>query len=453
MKFEVPHFIKKALKILNEYGYEGYLVGGCVRDILMGRKPYDFDLTTNATPEKIKEIFADYHVIATGLKHGTVTVIIEGESIEITTYRIDGEYEDNRHPKSVYFTSDIKDDLARRDFTINAMAYNEEAGLVDLFGGRQHIENKIISCVGDADRRFCEDGLRILRALRFAAVLGFDIEKKTALSILKNKELLKNIAVERIYSEFTKLICGSSAKEILLDFYEVFCVFIPEILPMVNFNQNNKHHCYDVYVHTLTVLDSIKPDKNLRLAALFHDIGKPHCYTEDKKGTGHFYGHSKISSEITRKILKRLKVDNDTLNTVQNLVLDHDRSMGESEQSLKRFLSGCSKDHALELMKLKKADVMGKDPKYLGRIEIIENYEKAIEKIYAENECLSLKSLNINGKDIQKIGAKGAAIGKILKMLLSDVIDGKIENKKPHLMSEARKIYSDLRENRRIKAD
>ena len=453
MKIEVPRFLKKALKILEEHGYEGYLVGGCVRDILMGRKPFDFDLTTNATPEKIKEIFADYHVIETGLMHGTVTVVIEGKSIEITTYRIDGEYEDNRHPSRVYFTSDIKKDLARRDFTINAMAYNEEMGLVDLFGGREHIEKKIISCVGDADRRFNEDGLRILRALRFAAVLGFDIEKKTALSVRKNKELLKNIAVERIFSEFIKLICGSCAKEILHDFYEVFCVFIPEIMPMVNFNQNNKHHCYDVYLHTLTVLSNIEPDKNLRLAALFHDIGKPHCYTEDENGTGHFYGHSKISSEITRKILKRLKVDNNTIYTVQRLVLDHDRYLGESEQSLKRFLSGCSYDYALQLMKIKKADVMGKDPKYFGRIEKIENYEKAIERIYAENECLSLKNLNINGKDLQRVGAKGAAIGIILKLLLNRVIDGKIKNEKPHLMSEARKIYFDLRENRQINAD
>jgi tRNA nucleotidyltransferase (CCA-adding enzyme) len=447
MKITLPDFIGKAMEILKSCGYEGYLVGGCVRDFLMGKTPADFDMATNATPAEVMECFRGCRVIETGLSHGTVTVFVDGHKIEITTYRIDGKYEDNRHPSAVYFTGDLKEDLARRDFTINAMALGEN-GLVDLFGGREHIEKKLIVCVGDADKRFNEDGLRILRALRFAAVLGFDIDSKTAESIHRNKSLLHNIAKERIYSEFSILLCGKSAAGVIRHFYDVVCEFIPEIQKAVDFRQNSRYHIYDVFTHTLVVMDNVKPDLILRLAALFHDIGKPYCYTQDEDGTGHFHGHGKVGSEMARTILKRLKADNSTAETVARLVLEHDIKIEDySERALKRFLSGRPREYVKLLTGLKKADAMGKSPAFLGDMEKIEKCERVIDKLYDSGECITLKSLAVNGGDLLKLGIpKGPAIGEILKKLLDYVIDGRVRNEKAHLLAEAKKIYFNLKE-------
>lgn len=441
MKIEIPDFINKAFEILKKNGHEAFLVGGCVRDELMSKKPFDYDITTDALPCQMKEYFNGYRIIETGAVHGTIIVIIDSKKIEITTYRVDGEYRDNRHPSHVSYTKKLEKDLARRDFTINAMAYNDITGLVDLYDGRKHIDKKIIVCVGEPDKRFNEDGLRILRALRFAAVLGFSIEDKTVKSIYKNKSLLKNITAERIFDEFSKLICGKAAADVISEYFDIIGEFIPEIYPMVNFKQNNKYHCYDVFTHSLEVIRNTEPIKNLRLAALMHDIGKPHCYTEDENGAGHFYGHPKISSLIAREILRRLKVDNFTSKTVEKLVLEHDKKFGESEKSFKKFLTGCTPDYAYLLMKLKKADIMGKDKKCLYCLKRIEKYEKIIDRINEKNECITIKQLCINGNDLKSIGIpEGKLIGEILQKLLFTVIDKNIINEKQQLLGEAKKF-------------
>ncbi|MBR5773515.1 MAG: HDIG domain-containing protein, partial [Clostridia bacterium] len=309
MKIALPACIQYVISTLNDNGYESFIVGGCVRDYLMGKTPHDYDVTTSATPEQVKTCFNNNKVIETGIKHGTVTVLVDGESVEITTYRIDGEYKDNRHPELVTFSKTIDEDLRRRDFTVNAIAYNPEKGFVDLFNGIQDIKNGVISCVGNPDERFNEDGLRILRALRFTSVLDFEISKETSDSIHRNKMLILNVSPERIWTEFKKLLCGKNVRRVLLEYSDVIGVFIPEILDSVGFEQNNPYHCYDVLTHTAHAVENAPDDVVIRLAAFFHDIGKPSVYSEDENG-GHFYSHAKVSEEITNAVLTRLRCDN-----------------------------------------------------------------------------------------------------------------------------------------------
>lgn len=437
----IPSYCKKILDTLKLSDFEGFLVGGCVRDSLMGVIPDDYDITTNATPDEMMKVFKDFKVIETGLAHGTVTVLIDGNSVEVTTYRIDGEYVDNRHPKEVEFTRNIKEDLSRRDFTVNAMAYNEETGLVDLFGGLADLENKVIRCVGEPDKRFFEDGLRILRAIRFSSKLGFIIEEKTAKSILKNKYLLENISRERIFSEFKKLLIGKNVENVLLEFKDVIAQFIPEIKPCFNFDQNTKYHCYDVYTHIVKTVSSIENDENLRLAAFFHDIGKPQVYFTDENGTGHFYGHNKKSEKITKEILTRLKCDNATIKRVSTLVYIHDREVALTEKSVKRFLSKYSKQNFLDLLKIKRADASAHAKDYRDREEYIASLLKILEKIESENQCFSLKDLKVNGNDLIEFGiAPSKQIGVLLNKLLLSVIDGKVENEKQKLLDYLGKI-------------
>ena len=310
MTMDMPKNVDTAINLLQSAGFEAYAVGGCVRDSLLGKIPNDWDITTSAKPEDMKSVFADFHCIDTGIKHGTVTVVIDGEPLEITTFRLDGEYEDNRHPKSVTFTSNLSADLGRRDFTVNAMAYSKKTGTVDLFGGQNDLKNKIIRCVGDPDRRFNEDALRILRALRFASALDFEIEEKTAQSLLKNRALLGNISEERIAKELLKLVCGKGAKRILTDFAPVLFEILPELQPMYKNSHDNPHHCYDIYEHMLIAVESIDPEPTLRFAMLLHDCGKPAVKKFDENGVAHFYGHQRISAEISAQILARLKVSN-----------------------------------------------------------------------------------------------------------------------------------------------
>lgn len=288
MTMDMPKNVDIAINLLQSAGFEAYAVGGCVRDSLLGKTPNDWDITTSAKPEDMKSVFADFHCIDTGIKHGTVTVVIDGEPLEITTFRLDGEYEDNRHPKSVTFTSNLGADLGRRDFTVNAMAYSKKTGTVDLFGGQNDLKNKIIRCVGDPDRRFNEDALRILRALRFASALDFEIEEKTAQSLLKNRALLGNISEERIAKELLKLVCGKGAKRILTDFAPVLFEILPELQPMYKNSHDNPHHCYDIYEHTLIAVESINPEPTLRFAMLLHDCGKPAVKKFDENGVAHF---------------------------------------------------------------------------------------------------------------------------------------------------------------------
>ena len=315
---------KVAIDLLKSNGFEAFLIGGSVRDYIMGLPIGDIDITTKATPQQVKKVFKDFRVIETGIKHGTVTVLIDNEPLEITTYRSEGTYSDNRHPDEVVFSEKLSDDVVRRDFTMNAIAYDFSTGFCDLVGGMNDIKNHTIRCIGNAETRFREDALRILRALRFSSVLAFGIEENTKDAIHNCKDLLKNISAERIREEFTKLICGKNAYNVLQEFSDVISVFIPEIISCVGFEQQNRHHCYDVYTHTLKAVEKSRPDEIIRLSLFFHDIGKPSVAHFDERGEQHYYGHPKKSAELTEKIMTRLRFDNETKNKVLTLVSLHD---------------------------------------------------------------------------------------------------------------------------------
>ncbi len=447
MTMDMPKNVDTAINLLQSAGFEAYAVGGCVRDSLLGKTPNDWDITTSAKPEDMKSVFADFHCIDTGIKHGTVTVVIDGEPLEITTFRLDGEYEDNRHPKSVTFTSDLGADLGRRDFTVNAMAYSKKTGTVDLFGGQNDLKNKIIRCVGDPDRRFNEDALRILRALRFASALDFEIEEKTAQSLLKNRALLENISEERIAKELLKLVCGKGAKRILTDFAPVLFEILPELQPMYKNSHDNPHHCYDIYEHTLIAVESIDPEPTLRFAMLLHDCGKPAVKKFDENGVAHFYGHQRISAEISAQILARLKVSNKFRDEILFLVSNHDRwELYENTEKMPRYLSKFGLDGVLKLLKVMRADVLAQSPEYRYRLDQIADAEEIAKNLAAQKPCLSLSELQINGRTLMDIGIpQGRKLGAVLAQLLDEVIDGVTKNTQEALTTRAREIYREMK--------
>ncbi len=447
MTMDMPKNVDTAINLLQSAGFEAYAVGGCVRDSLLGKTPNDWDITTSAKPEDMKSVFADFHCIDTGIKHGTVTVVIDGEPLEITTFRLDGEYEDNRHPKSVTFTSDLGADLGRRDFTVNAMAYSKKTGTVDLFGGQNDLKNKIIRCVGDPDRRFNEDALRILRALRFASALDFEIEEKTAQSLLKNRALLGNISEERIAKELLKLVCGKGAKRILTDFAPVLFEILPELQPMYKNSHDNPHHCYDIYEHTLIAVESIDPEPTLRFAMLLHDCGKPAVKKFDENGVAHFYGHQRISAEISAQILARLKVSNKFRDEILFLVSNHDRwELYENTEKMPRYLSKFGLDGVLNLLKVMRADVLAQSPEYRYRLDQIADAEETAKNLAAQKPCLSLSELQINGRTLMDIGIpQGRKLGAVLAQLLDEVIDGVTKNTQEALTTRAREIYREMK--------
>lgn len=447
MTMDMPKNVDTAINLLQSAGFEAYAVGGCVRDSLLGKTPNDWDITTSAKPEDMKSVFADFHCIDTGIKHGTVTVVIDGEPLEITTFRLDGEYEDNRHPKSVTFTSNLGADLGRRDFTVNAMAYSKMTGTVDLFGGQNDLKNKIIRCVGDPDRRFNEDALRILRALRFASALDFEIEEKTAQSLLKNRALLGNISEERIAKELLKLVCGKGAKRILTDFAPVLFEILPELQPMYKNSHDNPHHCYDIYEHTLIAVESIDPEPTLRFAMLLHDCGKPAVKKFDENGVAHFYGHQRISAEISAQILARLKVSNKFRDEILFLVSNHDRwELYENTEKMPRYLSKFGLDGVLNLLKVMRADVLAQSPEYRYRLDQIADAEETAKNLAAQKPCLSLSELQINGRTLMDIGIpQGRKLGAVLAQLLDEVIDGVTKNTQEALTTRARETYSEMK--------
>lgn len=447
MTMDMPKNVDTAINLLQSAGFEAYAVGGCVRDSLLGKTPNDWDITTSAKPENMKSVFADFHCIDTGIKHGTVTVVIDGEPLEITTFRLDGEYEDNRHPKSVTFTSNLGADLGRRDFTVNAMAYSKKTGTVDLFGGQNDLKNKIIRCVGDPDRRFNEDALRILRALRFASALDFEIEEKTAQSLLKNRALLGNISEERIAKELLKLVCGKGAKRILTDFAPVLFEILPELQPMYKNSHDNPHHCYDIYEHTLIAVESINPEPTLRFAMLLHDCGKPAVKKFDENGVAHFYGHQRISAEISAQILARLKVSNKFRDEILFFVSNHDRwELYENTEKMPRYLSKFGLDGVLNLLKVMRADVLAQSPEYRYRLDQIADAEETAKNLAAQKPCLSLSELQINGRTLMDIGIpQGRKLGAVLAQLLDEVIDGVTKNTQEALTTRAREIYSEMK--------
>lgn len=431
----LPLSVVRALSILEESGYEAYTVGGCVRDSLTGRIPNDWDITTNATPEQMKVCFDEFRVIETGIRHGTLTVIVDGVQLEITTYRNDGEYLDNRHPVQVTFSKHIEDDLSRRDFTVNAMAYHPEKGLVDLFGGKQDLDARVIRCVGDATTRFQEDGLRILRAIRFASVLDFDIAEDTAKAIHDCKKLLSGIAAERIREEFCKLICGPGAVRILREYIDVIAVFLPELDRCAGFEQNTKYHCYDVFEHTLHAL-ALCSSKDLMtcLGILLHDIGKPLCYTEDEQG-GHFKGHASAGVEITQNVLSRLRFDNDTVRRMELLVELHDIPLSSEKKRVKRLMQKLSDADILRLLEIKRCDRLAHAKEFQELPPELERIPAVIDEIRAEDACLSLRTLAICGDDLMALGIpKGKQVGQMLQTLLDEVIEERLPNERDALI-------------------
>ena len=425
---------KTAVELLKTSGFEAFLIGGSVRDFIMGLPIGDIDITTNATPTEVKEVFRDFRVIETGIKHGTVTVLIDNEPLEITTYRSESTYSDNRHPDSVTFSKTLSDDVVRRDFTMNAIAYDFSDGFCDLVKGIEDIENQTIRCIGNAETRFNEDALRILRALRFSSVLGFTIEENTKSAIHKCKDLLLNISSERIREEFVKLICGKNAYNVLKEFSDVIAVFIPEIRPCIDFKQENRHHCFDVYTHILKSVEKSSPDATTRLALFFHDIAKPLVAHFDEKGEQHYYGHPKKSAEITKKILTRLRFDNDTKNKVVTLVAFHDspilvnNSVSPDRKRLKKIMSQIGVELIFPLIEIKYCDNSAQNPIYFRGEEFYTLTRNTIKEILDEQECFSIKDLAINGNDLIKMGYNGKKIGIILNDVLEMVINEKIEN-------------------------
>ncbi len=436
---EIPFFVSVLIDALTENGYEAFAVGGCVRDSLLGIEPKDYDVTTNAKPDEIKKVLHNYKIIETGVRFGTLTVISEGNPVEITTYRIDGDYNDNRRPESVSYTSDLAEDLRRRDFTINAMAFNKNVGIVDLFNGQNDLKEGIIRTIDSPYDRFNEDGLRIMRALRFAARYNFTVEENTAEAIHSLRFLLKNIAAERIASEFNQLLCGR-CEEILREYSDVISVFIPEIQKCVGFEQHSKYHNRNVYEHIIATVTAIEPIKHLRLTMLFHDIGKPQYFKKDENGTGHFKGHASGSCEIAERVLRELKYDSETINKVLILVKNHDIVIENRENLLKRLLNRLGAELLLDLISVHIADDLGKAVEYQFRIEEYKAAAETVKKIIEERQCFSLKDLDINGNDLIKLNFKGKAIGYILNNLLEKVIDGSLENKKENLIAEAIKL-------------
>ena len=431
---EMPKYVREVLEKLETAGYEAWCVGGCVRDLLLGRIPGDWDVTTNARPEETMAVFGS-SALPTGLQHGTVTVRGEGGSVEVTTYRVDGAYHDHRRPDSVSFTACLEEDLRRRDFTVNAMAMNLRGELRDLYGGREDLESRTLRCVGEPDVRFGEDALRIMRGLRFAAVLGFDIEPVTAESIHKNRNLLGEIAVERIQVELFKLLAGESAADVLRKFPDVIGVFWSEILPMVGFDQRNHHHCYDVWEHTLHALDATPRDVLLRCVMLLHDLGKPATFSIGADGEGHFFGHPNVSRDLADDMLRRLKCANEFRETVVRLVEWHDRDIPRTERSVRRAVRALGEENFRRLMTIKRGDNKGQASKYWGRQEEISRLEELLELALEADACFSLKQLAVNGRDLMEIGLSGQEIGEMLNFLLEQVVEGLVPNDRDALLA------------------
>lgn len=427
---------KAVLERLNNSGYQAYLVGGCVRDSIMGREPHDWDICTDALPSQTKSVFSRHNISDMGLKFGTVVVTFDKKPYEITTYRIDQDYSDGRHPDDVQFSDSLVEDLSRRDFTINAIAQDSRGHIVDPFNGKKDIENKTIRCVGDPDKRFREDGLRILRALRFASRYSFEIEEKTSESIHKNAHLLKNISAERIQSELVQILSGEGAKDILMEYRDVIAVPIPELEKTFDYDQKNPHHCYDLWEHTVTSVSNIRNDPVLRMTMLLHDIGKPDACIEEKNGTRHFPGHAKISAEKAEPILKRLKFSNEFSKECVTLVEQHDTRFTGKEKQLKRFLRDFGEKNLKSVFEIRHADISAQsDLNRSSKLAEIDNAEKQLAQIKEKEHCFSLKQLEVNGNDLINAGFEpGPEIGKSLNYLLNNVIDGKVENNKDVLM-------------------
>lgn len=436
MNIQLPKLVKNIIEKLQSAGYEAYAVGGCVRDSILGRVPDDWDITTSAKPHEVKALFR--RTVDTGIQHGTVTVMIDKDGYEVTTYRIDGEYEDGRHPKNVTFTSQLREDLRRRDFTINAMAYNDSDGLVDCFDGIGDLQKGVIRCVGDPMERFTEDALRMMRAVRFSAQLSFVIEEKTFQAITSLAPNLQKVSAERIQVELVKLLLSPNP-DYLRKLYDagVTKVFFPEFDACMETSQNNPHHCYSVGEHILHTMKAVESDRVLRLAMLFHDIGKPETKTTDEAGIDHFRGHAVVGEEMTRNILKRLKFDTDTLVMTAKLVRNHDRRIEPDVKSLRRAMASMGPELFPAIFAVKEADIAGQsDYHRKEKTEELARLRAAYDQVLAKKECVCIRDLAVNGRDLIEAGiAPGPEMGGILSQLLEIVVEEPEKNTKEYLLT------------------
>ncbi len=462
MKIEMPAGAGFIITELNRHGYEAFIVGGCVRDALLGKTPNDWDITTSAPPEAVKDIFLQRQgtkTVDTGIQHGTVTVIVgrglmhelteddtQPYAFEVTTYRVDGRYEDHRRPSEVTFTASLEEDLKRRDFTINAMAYNDDRGIIDIFGGRRDLEDGIIRCVGNPSERFDEDVLRILRAVRFAAQLGFKIDEPTRKAMQEQAEFLRDISAERIQVELTKLIMSDNPG-MLVEAYRLGLtgVFLPEFDVMMQTEQNNPYHMYSVGMHTIKVMENTPKDMVLRYAALLHDVGKPDCKTTDEDGVDHFYGHQVRGEKMANEILRRLKLDNNTIDRVKRLVLNHDYGISNENtniRALRRFLAKLGNENFGDFVAIRRADMAGQSEyKLMQRQKAIDELIETQKIIVNENQCLKISDLAINGKDLIRLGVMpGPELGRILKQIMEMVFDDPELNERDRLMELAKEL-------------
>ncbi len=439
---DLPQGVSFLIKELESAGYEAWAVGGCVRDSLLGLAPHDWDICTNAQPEQTLAVFMGRRVIETGIKHGTVTVMLDNVPYEVTTYRTDGVYTDSRRPDSVSFVLSLKEDLSRRDFTVNAMAYHPSHGLYDAFGGAEDLKSKIIRCVGDPAIRFQEDALRIMRALRFSATYGFSIEEKTAQALLDLKDRLLLIAPERIREELMRLIIGTGAVYVLREYAPVIFTVLPELAPMYNHEQFNPCHHLNIWEHTLQSVSAIAPDSVLRLAMLLHDAGKPACFFRDEKGVGHFYGHPKESHKLAGTVMTRLRFDNQTMKTVEELVLHHDDVIPAKEKNVLHWLGRIGETRFRQLIAVKHADALAQHPnKREEKLRDIAALECCLQLVLQKELPYKLKDLAITGEDLKAIGiAPGPQVGRMLNTLLEQVMDGELPNEKDALLKAAPKV-------------
>ncbi len=440
----LPEDVKRIISILGRAGFEAYVVGGCVRDSLLGRTPDDWDITTSALPEQVKEVFK--RTIDTGIKHGTVTVRMNGKSYEVTTYRIDGKYSDGRHPDEVRFSPSLFEDLKRRDFTINAMAYNDASGVIDLFGAQRDLEKGIVRCVGDPRERFFEDSLRMLRAVRFAALLSFKIEEKTFAAIRTLAHGLSRVSEERIAAELMKIIL-SEHPDYLRKAYEAGLtkIFLPEFDRMMQTIQNTPHHMYTVGEHTLHVMQNTKPERVLRLSALFHDVAKPVTRKVDENGRDHFKGHPELGADMTRDILKRLKFDNATIEDTVRLVRFHDERYPVTKKNVRREIARVGMEYYPDLLALRRADILGQsDYHRKEKLNDLDSIAKLFGEIKAEMSPVTLKDLAVSGGEIIEAGVeRGPVTGRVMRRLLNDVIDDPSLNTKEELIKRALSYYQE----------
>lgn len=445
----IPQGPNEILNRLTAAGFQAYAVGGCVRDSLLGTVPGDWDICTSALPEETEACFSDLRVVETGLKHGTVTVIFQGVPYEITTFRSDGNYFDHRRPQQVNFVRTLKEDLLRRDFTINAMAVGLDGEIQDPFGGRQDLTDGIIRCVGDPDTRFTEDALRILRGLRFASRLGFSIAPETAAAMERNKNLLSYVSGERIYKELTGILIGTYAQSVLEQYGGVLAAVLPGIQPSMGFLQHNPFHNRDVWQHTLEALGKSRPDSIVRWALLLHDLGKPDCFTLDDRGIGHFYGHPQRSMELAEQILDRFHGDKKTRDTICLLVRDHDREAPATIKNARRWIARYGRDNVRLLLEVKRCDCLAHvdTPKTRARYNNLMEMTRLIRECLETERCFSVRDLPVKGGDVMALGVPaGPQVGRILERLLDDVLDGVCPPEREALLERLKQVINERKE-------